>query len=117
MNKLTKLASLVLAAGIIGATAAPTAFATDNNSTSINQNLGGGTSSSSSSTTTSSSSATETSTTTTQATTTASSTAPESKPAEKLPEAGASDAAIGLAVMAGAGVLGAFAIPGKRDKK
>ena len=93
----------------------------DNNSTSLNQDLGTSSStSSSSSTTTSSSSTTETSTSTTasstEPTTTASSTEPaKGGEAEKLPEAGANDGAIAASVLALAG--GMMLVAGPKLRK
>lgn len=93
----------------------------DNNSTSLNQDLGTSSSStSSSSSITTSSSTTETSTSTTasstEATTTESSTEPaKGGEAEKLPEAGANDVAIAASVLALAG--GMMLVAGPKFRK
>ena len=94
----------------------------DNNSTSLNQDLGtsSSTSSSSSTTTTSSSSTTETSTSTTASSTEATTTARSTEPAkggeaEKLPEAGANDGAIAASVLALAG--GMMLVAGPKLRK
>ena len=94
----------------------------DNNSTSLNQDLGtsSSTSSSSSTTTTSSSSTTETSTSTTASSTAATTTTSSTEPAkggeaEKLPEAGANDGAIAAIVLALAG--GMMLVAGPKLRK
>ena len=97
----------------------------DNNSTSLNQDLGTSSSTSSSSSTTTSSSSTSSSsstttssssTTETSASTTASSTEPaKGGEAEKLPEAGANDGAIAASVLALAG--GMMLVAGPKLRK
>lgn len=92
----------------------------DNNSTSLNQDLGSSSSTSSSSSTTTSSSTTETSTSTTASSTATTTTASSTEPAkggeaEKLPEAGANDGAIAASVLALAG--GMMLVAGPKLRK
>ena len=118
----TSSALLVASLGTLTITAPVFADNPDNNTTSLNQDLGSSSSSStkqSSSTTSSSSEASSSSTTSYSSNTEASSSSAEpNKGEEKLPEAGSNDVAIGTAALLGAGLLttAAVVLPKKKTE-